>query len=124
MDTSVTRAEHAEFQKQLDAKFADLAHENNRQNHRLDALEGVVSRINELSISVSSLSTSVQQMANNINDICLDSKEVDGRLKVIENRDGERWRDVTNNIIVAAVMATIGYLAAKLHKPWDIGQTT
>ena len=46
MDTSViSRAEHDEFCRRLEAEHKRLAAEDNRQNHRLDTLEEKVEQI-------------------------------------------------------------------------------
>ena len=96
MDTPVSRAEVKEIESRLDA-------ENERQNHRLNALEETVKQIHSLTISVEKLALSVERMA----------KEQAGqneRLKAIENRDGELWR----KIVGYALTAGAGFLAASL----------
>ena len=55
MDEYITRAEHAEFCARLDA-------ENNRQNRRIEILEGTTKQISELTTSVQKLAMSVENM--------------------------------------------------------------
>lgn len=53
MDEYITRAEHTEFCARLDA-------ENNRQNRRIEILEGTTKQISELTTSVQKLAMSVE----------------------------------------------------------------
>lgn len=59
MDGMITRAEHEEFRKRLDA-------ENARQNERLDELEETVHQINALTISVEKMAISILMFLNNV----------------------------------------------------------
>ena len=98
MDNPVSRAEVKEIENRLDA-------ENERQNHRLNALEETVKQIHSLTISVEKLALSVERMA----------KEQAGqneRLKAIENRDGELWR----KIMGYALTAGAGFLLASIPR--------
>ena len=98
MDNPVSRAEVKEIESRLDA-------ENERQNHRLNALEETVKQIHSLTISVEKPALSVERMA----------KEQAGqneRLKAIENRDGELWR----KIMGYALTAGAGFLLASIPR--------
>ena len=55
MDSPLTRAEHNEFVKRMED-------EHTRINHRVAELETVVKKINDLTISISEMSTSMKQM--------------------------------------------------------------
>ena len=100
MDNPVSRAEVKEIENRLDA-------ENERQNHRLNALEETVKQIHALTVSVEKLAVSVERM----------TKEQAGqneRLKAIENRDGELWRKIVGYALTAGagfLLATLGHLA-------------
>ena len=98
MDNPVSRAEVKEIENRLDA-------ENERQNHRLNALEETVKQIHALTVSVEKLAVSVERM----------TKEQAGqneRLKAIENRDGELWR----KIVGYALTAGAGFLLASIPR--------
>ena len=98
MDNPVSRAEMKEIESRLDA-------ENERQNHRLNALEETVKQIHALTVSVEKLAVSVERM----------TKEQAGqneRLKAIENRDGELWR----KIVGYALTAGAGFLLASIPR--------
>ena len=98
MDNPVSRAEVKEIESRLDA-------ENERQNHRLNALEETVKQIHALTVSVEKLAVSVERM----------TKEQAGqneRLKAIENRDGELWR----KIVGYALTAGAGFLLASIPR--------
>ena len=86
MDEYITRAEHAEFCARLDA-------ENNRQNRRIEILEGTTKQISELTTSVQKLAMSVENL---------------------ENRDGEMWRKVTGYVLTTIIGIAIGFLAKQI----------
>lgn len=96
MDVPITRAEHDEFVKRIEA-------EEHRQNRRLDILEESVRQNGELTVSVERLATSVEQMAK-------EQAHQGERLETLESRDGEQWRKVTGYLITAVVGIVIGYI--------------
>ena len=96
MDAPITRAEHDEFVKRIEA-------EEHRQNRRLDILEESVRQNGELTVSVERLATSVEQMAK-------EQAHQGERLETLESRDGEQWRKVTGYLITAVVGIVIGYI--------------
>ncbi len=80
MDEYITHAEHAEFCARLDA-------ENNRQNRRIEILEGTTKQISELT-------TSVQKLAMPVENMVKEQGRQGDRLEALENRDGEMWRKI------------------------------
>lgn len=96
MDVPITRAEHDEFVKRIEA-------EEHRQNRRLDILEESVRQNGELTVSVERLATSVEQMAK-------EQAHQGERLETLESRDGEQWRKVSGYLITAVVGIVIGYI--------------
>ncbi|MCR5337626.1 MAG: hypothetical protein K6E75_03620 [Lachnospiraceae bacterium] len=95
----VTTEAHAEAMKRLDA-------ENNRQNHRIDALEKNIQEIGKLTTSVEKLALSIENMAKEQN-------RQGERLEELEGRDGEMWRKVVSHVIMAALGIAVGYLLKK-----------
>lgn len=96
MDSPITRAEHEEFCKRVDA-------ENNRQNQRIKLLEEQTKQVTELALSVRELALSVKQMAET-------QKEQGEKLEQLESRDGEMWRKVTSYIITTIIGIVIGFV--------------
>ena len=86
MDSPLTRAEHNEFVKRMED-------EHTRINHRVAELETVVKKINDLTISISEMSTSMKQM-----------------IEELESRDGEMWRKVVGHVITCVAGIVISYL--------------
>lgn len=100
MDNPITRAEHNEFVKRME-------NEHDRINHRVAELETVVKKINDLTISISEMSTSMKQMIEEI-------KNQNGRLEEIESRDGEMWRKVVGHVITCVAGIVISYIFFQL----------
>lgn len=100
MDEYITRAEHAEFCARLDA-------ENNRQNRRIEILEGTTKQISELTTSVQKLAMSVENMVK-------EQGRQGDRLEALENRDGEMWRKVTGYVLTTVIGIAIGFLAKQI----------
>lgn len=96
MDSPITRAEHEEFCKRMDA-------ENERQNQRIRFLEEQTKQITDIAISVRELAQSVKQMANT-------QKTQGEKLEELDGRDGEMWRKVMGYIITTVVGIVIGFV--------------
>lgn len=103
MDTPISRAEHEEFMRRMEAENKRLSDEDKRQNRRIDALEDTVRQIGTLTASVEKLAISVESMAKA-------QEQQSGRLEAIERRDGEMWRKVTGYIITAIAGIVIGFI--------------
>lgn len=96
----ITRAEHEEFRKNLEA-------ENHRQNQRINKLEESFVQINSLTVSVEKLAQSIEAMVT-------EQKQQGKRLEVLENRDGEMWRKVTGYVLTTIVGIVIGWIATQV----------
>lgn len=100
MDNPISRAEHEEFCKRIDA-------ENNRQNQRIKLLEEQTKQVAALTASVKELAQSVKQMA--------EAQKLQGeKLDELEGRDGEMWRKVTGYIVTATIGIIIGFVFRQL----------
>ena len=96
----VTRAEHEEFRKRLDA-------ENNRQNRRIELLE-------KNGQQIQTLVTSVEKLALNMENMLKEQERQGERLEVLENRDGEMWRKVTGYVVTAVIGIVLGYIFTQI----------
>lgn len=96
MDDAITRKEHEEFARRIDA-------ENERQNKRLQLLEENVRQIGSLTASVEKLAVSMENMAK-------EQEKQGKRLETLEGRDGEMWRKVVGYIATAIIGIVIGYI--------------
>ena len=104
MDTSViSRAEHDEFCRRLEAEHKRLAAEDNRQNHRIDTLEEKVEQIGALV----KLALNMEIMANEL-------KQQGERLESLEARDGENWRKAVGHIVTVVIGAVIGFICTRI----------
>ena len=95
-DEYLRRHEHEEFARRVDQ-------ENKRQNRRLDIIDSTLSQLNELTISVQNLATSMKHML----DI---QTEQNKRLEELENRDGEKWRSISMYVLTELIGAVIGFV--------------
>ncbi len=100
MDTYITRVEHEEFRRSMEVENQRLEDENNRQNRRLDLLE---ENVHEMS----SLATSVEKLATNMEGMLKEQEKQGKRLETLESRDGEMWRKVTSYVITCLVGAVL-----------------
>ena len=89
---------HDEFSKRVEE-------ENDRQNHRLSALEETLTKI-------LSMSTSVERLATNMEHMVKEQQAQGERLKVLEDKDGEMWRKLVSYSLTAILSIIIGYLAS------------
>lgn len=107
MDTPITREVLEEFRRLMESENGRLKEENDRQNHRLAALEQSVREISNLTASVQDLATNMKSM--------LKVQEQQGkRLEQIESRDGEKWRKAVAYIGTAILGAVLAIVFAKI----------
>lgn len=107
MDTPITRAEHEEFRRAMEAENQRLADEDRRQNRRIELVEENIRQI-------SALTTSVEKLAANMEGMVKELEKQGKRLDVLESRDGEMWRKVTGHVITVIIGAVIGYLFTQI----------
>lgn len=101
------KAVHDEFAERMRLECIRLADEDHRQNERLFELEQQQKQMLDLTVSVRELAANMKQMLQ-------EQTEQGKRLKVLENRDGEKWRKVIGGLITAVVSIIAGFLLAKL----------
>lgn len=107
MDTPITRAEHEEFCRRMEAENKRLADEDKRQNHRIDELEDNVRQI-------SSLAASTEKLAVNMENMLKVQEQQGERLERLESRDGEMWRKVTGYVITAVIGIVVGFIFTQI----------
>ena len=100
MDEPISRAEHEEFAKRIDAQ-------EKRQDKRLEMLENTVREIGALTLSVQRLAQSLESM--------VEEQERQGRrLQALEDRDGEKWRKLMVYIATAITSGAVTLLLSRL----------
>ena len=100
MDAPITRAEHEEFVKRIDA-------ENNRQNRRIDLLEKSVQPIQDWAMSARDLATNMKNMSEEL-------RSQGEKLETLEGRDGEMWRKAVGYILTAVIGIVVGFIFTRL----------
>lgn len=103
MDTPITRAEHEEFIRRMEAENSRLADEDARQNKRLDLLESNVR-------DFGSLAASVEKLATNMESMCKVQEQQGKRLERLEGRDGEKWRQMIGYAVTTVTGIILGFL--------------
>lgn len=103
----ISRHEHEEFRRSMDSENLRLREENDRQNHRLNALEETVKQ-------VAAISTSVEKLATNMENMLKEQVSQGKRLETLEGRDGDKWRNAASHIVTAVISLIIGYLFKQL----------
>lgn len=99
----ISRHEHDEFRRSMEAENQRLEDENIRQNHRLNALEETIKQ-------VAAISTSVEKLALNMENMLKEQVNQGKRLETLESRDGEMWRKVVGYVVTAVVGIVVGFL--------------
>jgi chromosome segregation ATPase len=103
----ISRHEHEEFRRSMEAENQRLEDENKRQNHRLEALEETVKQ-------VAAISTSVEKLALNMENMLKEQVNQGKRLETLEGRDGEMWRKVVGYVATAIAGIVVGYIFKQL----------
>ena len=81
--------------------------EDKRQNHRIECLEKALEQIVNLTASIERLATNMENMAK-------EQQDQGDRIKVIEERDGEKLRSIASHVTFSIITLVLGYLASKL----------
>ena len=100
MENGISREEHEEFKRRMED-------EHRRINHRVGILEDTVRQIGELTASVERLAQSVEMMARS-------QTKQEARLEELEDRDGQKWRQVTGYVITSVIGIVIGYIFTQI----------
>lgn len=96
----ITRREHEEFARRMEAENERICDENNRQNKRLSALEDSVKDINKLALNIERMTASIQSMTSEI-------EKQGKRLESIEQKPAKKWDALVFGIL-GAIAAAIG----------------
>lgn len=80
-----------------------MKEENDRQNHRIKALERATEENGRLALSVERLTLSVQSMVE-------EQQKQGRRLETLENRDGESWRKAVGYLVTTIIGIVVGYI--------------
>lgn len=100
MDEPISRGEHEEFAKRIDAQ-------ERRQDKRLEMLENTVREIGDLTLSVQRLAQSLESMVE-------EQGRQGRRLQALEDRDGEKWRKLMGYIATALTSGAVTLLLSHL----------
>lgn len=107
MDNPVTHRELDAFKELMESENNRLAEEDDRQNHRISALEESVREI-------SNLATATQRLADNMENMLKVQEQQGKRLEQIESRDGEKWRKAMAYVGTAILGAAMAIIFAKI----------
>ncbi len=100
MEEFITRQEHQEFAKRMEE-------EHHRQNRRIELLEENV-------LEIGQLTTTVAKLAVNMESVIKTQEQQGERLSTLENRDGEKWRQVLGYIATAVIGIIVGYIFTQI----------
>ena len=107
MDNPVTHRELDQFRDLMESENERLKEENDRQNHRIEVLEGSVREI-------SNLAAATEKLAANMENMLKVQEQQSKRLEQIESRDGEKWRKAMAYIGTAILGAVLAIVFAKI----------
>ena len=96
----VTWEVHNEFAKRIED-------ENDRQNHRIGNLEDTVKQIQDLTISVKSMSGSIDRMVKQL-------EKQGERLDAIEKEPADKWKQASGIVLSILITAVITYALARI----------
>ena len=107
MDDYISRKEHEAFADLMRSENKRLEDENNRQNKRLAEVETKVGELIDISASIKSMTVEIKNLTNQI-------AKMDGRVEVMESRDGEMWRKVPGYNITAIIGIVVGFIFTRI----------
>ena len=114
MDTPITRAEHEEFRRTVEAELKNLTSEDKRLNERMKAVEGVNKQLTEMNVTLQKQADNIGEITRNIANLTEAREKDTERLEVLEGRDGEMWRKVVGYIITFVAGIIITFIFAQI----------
>lgn len=90
----------------FDAELKRVDDENNRQNHRIEKLEGIMESIKNLTVSIERLTTQIQQMQTEI-------KRQGEHLEELEKEPANNWHAAVKTVVTILLTAAVTYLLSK-----------
>ena len=103
----ISQLEHDAFVRELDAKFARINDENERQNHRLAAIEDNLRQLQVLTTSVEKMGVSIESMVNEL-------KKQGERLDAIEKEPADKWKKAVWIVISAVIGFALALIASRI----------
>ena len=98
-EDNITRGE-------ITAEIKRIDDENNRQNKRIERLEGIVVTINALTVNVERLAVSMESMSKEL-------EKQSSQLKELESAPADNWRSLIKTVITVLVTAAVTYFMTR-----------
>ena len=99
----VSRAEHNEFARRIESSIDQIKEDVNEMGE-------VVRNMNSLSLSVERMAVSLQNMCEKQKEMGEQLESQNAQIRGLENRDGEKWRQVVGYAITAVISLVLGFL--------------
>ncbi|MBQ4487351.1 MAG: hypothetical protein II936_10150 [Oscillospiraceae bacterium] len=101
MDECITRTECKTCQDKYDA-------ENDRQNHRISALEQDIKQLHSLTVSVEKMAVSLEQMAKQL-------EKQGEKLEAIEAEPAQKWKNAVWLVVAGLIGAALTMMLSGIH---------
>ena len=101
MDECITRTECKTCQDKYDA-------ENDRQNHRISALEQDIKQLHSLTVSVEKMAVSLEQMAKQL-------EKQGEKLEAIEAEPAQKWKNALWLVVAGLIGAALTMMLSGIH---------
>lgn len=99
-ESFLTKEIHEEFAKRVEE-------EQERQDHRLSALETTVTQI-------ASLTASIKELAVNMAHMTEEQKRQGQKIDEMDARDGNKWRSIASHVATSIVSIIVAYIFMKV----------
>ena len=103
----VTWDVHNAHVTQMETEFARRDDENKRQNHRLDNLEDSVKQIQDLTISVNGMASSIDRMVKQL-------EKQGERLDKIEKEPADKWKQASWIVVSVILTAVVTFALTRV----------
>lgn len=98
----VSRAEHNEFARRIESSIDQIKDDVNEMGE-------VVRNMNSLSLSVERMAVSLQNMCEKQKEMGEQLEAQNAQIRGLENRDGEKWRQVVWFVLTGIIGAGLGF---------------
>lgn len=96
----ITRPEHEEFKERVNS-------EENRQNHRLDVIEGRVDKLIDMQASLAVLQAGIDSISG-------DMKRVSAEIDALKQEPANKWNKAVWIVVTAIITAAVTFAMSNL----------
>lgn len=99
---------------EMAVKLTQVDERSKSNTHRLDALEGQITAVNKLAVSVELLVQENKHQTEAMKGIKTDVQNLSGKVEAIEQKPAKKWDSIGEKVLWVLITAVLGFALAHL----------